>query len=164
MVPCLEQTKEISRRGEGFGMRLIRLLLAVVGFAGAGYGQASCQQQCDNIQTVCTSNAFEQLNNCLANTGPCGKNMCSTGCPSGTTLLCDPKYPSAQNQCYSDYNTAIAVCDANYSDCSNACSQLVLPGASRRKLRKHPQKRSSDATWALLMRNLSRPSKLNLPL
>src|SRR5215469_14978692 len=133
-------------------MKIIKLLLAALCFVTVGLSQTSCQQSCDNIYNTCNDYASQQLNNCLANnssalyacTAQCsGPN--GNGCPSVTPASCaDPAVASSNHccgyvaQCYTNYNNATAVCDANYPTCSNNCADQVPPSASKRKLQKHP--------------------------
>jgi len=149
-------------------MRWTKLLFTVLWFMAVGQGQNRsdlCQERCENSYNVCTSSADQQLSDCLANVISCNGG-CDKGCPSGTPSGPPPEpgqCPTNQ-QCYSNYNAAVASCDANYSICSSSCVDQVPPGLVSRRLIKPPCTRPSDATWALLLHNLSGPEKLKVPL
>lgn len=161
-------------------MKITRLALVVVCFFVAGYGQSVCQQKCDNADNRCYNDAAQQYSTCVANAAAgfsCAASCSApngSNCPNYTTqdcqnnvqaqsLSCCQTYNAQVAQCQKTDDDATAVCDANYAYCSNNCTDQVPPGMAKRKLPKRPAP-ASDAMWALLVRNLSRPEKLNLAL
>lgn len=167
-------------------MKCATISFIVLCFAITGYAQSydQCQQQCTNIYNLCTSNADQQLSQCLAavqagelqcvsctNRNPgqecqtcSAPNGCPTGQPSCRSEDCCHSNASWQtSQCNSTHDAAIATCSQNYSDCSNNCANLIFPpgggnngGANLISV--------SDPILVVLMRNLSRPEKLKLTL
>src|SRR5579864_5303199 len=164
-------------------MRFAKLLFAVLCCAAIGQGQGfQCQQQCTNTYNTCVSTADQQLNQCLA-VNEAGRQQCSscvsnrrpgencpycaaaTGCPNvipscNTDDCCSSVSSSQVAQCNSDHDLAVSICSFNYSDCVTNCGEPELPAYTRQKQLKRPRQPLSDVTWALLIRNLSRPGKL----
>ena len=163
-------------------MRKAKLLFAVLCFMAIGYGQSydQCQQRCTNTYNLCTNNADQQLSQCLANAQAAGQycSSCASGTgqncpncsapngcpdvyPTCSTMECCRTYESGREaQCNSDYNSAIAACDQNYSACSSDCGDQIPPGILSKKRVTHSLSPVNDPVWASLMRNLSRPGKL----
>ena len=132
-------------------MTIVKLLLVTLGFVAVGFSQ-TCQQQCDNIFSVCASNAEQQLNDCTAGCGGC-----DGGCPGGSATGTNPD-PCG---CSTAFNAAMATCGQNYSECSSNCHGMPRWVASRKPAN---HKVAEPVRWALLMRKLSRPEKLKLTL
>jgi len=170
-------------------MRLAILLFGMMWFASTAQGQTRsdlCQQQCENGYNLCTNNADELLNQCLSSAqadhqqcSSCVTNhfpgyncpSCSApnGCPNGTpschTEDCCLAASSSQiEQCNSDHDQAISLCGTDYNNCLNSCGGEVPPAVAGRTSPSRPRKYLSEAAWALLIRNLSRPGNLGVTL
>ena len=168
-------------------MRTAKLLLVIVCFAALAQGQSydQCQQQCTDMYNLCTSNADQEWNQCLAAVQDGGTRChscfarypgqscpfdCSAdnGCPIGQVTCrledcCDASASSATTTCNSEHDMAYSSCATDYQSCSSTCYGIIPPAAVRRKF-PDQRKALNDASWALLMRKLSRPEKLKLVL
>jgi hypothetical protein len=137
-------------------------------------GQNPCQY-CSDSYNACNNNAYQLLNNCLnfvENNYGC-LSCADSGCPNVSTSTycqgvhatdkCCQDYSQAQSACYSDFDSATLTCQQTYADCLSTCPVMVGSFRNQRRLPRRPSKAVNDAAWALLMRNLSRPSRLKLP-
>jgi hypothetical protein len=125
---------------------------------------------------VCVGVADGQLDTCLAADAAgfnCGLHCSGAGCPNPSASRCrtdpDPQVQSlscCQNlnqqdaQCNSNHDLSVSFCSTNYDDCVNNCGLPELPANAIRRQVRLPRRPVSDVTWALLVRNLSRPGKL----